>query len=383
MKKIIALFLSVCMLCTFLSFGVTAAQDAQSPALRFGTDGKFTVLQITDPQDDHYPAHGLKEFIEQAIDVTDPDFIVLTGDIVEDSRAGDISDDKVFQEGVSVDGDYAATLENTKKACADIFAPIEASGVPYAVAQGNNDYNSDVTNEDWLKIYDAYPGNMTTDMSDDVTGKIDCYIPVLASDSDEAAFGLWMLDNGRGFTPEQLEWFKAYENGNVPSVAFAHVPVDDIGNLYEECNIWDEGAIISGTKAYRLNDELALGHAEGIVEPGATTPEFTAWKAKGVKGAFFGHWHTSGYTGVWDGITLGMTYGCQFSKSGPYGVRTVTLDEASGTIETEQYEYKNGEFVLPVDEPYARYDNAFEEAVANALNFFKNLFTALVYLLKF
>ncbi len=379
MKKIISVLLCVCLVVSCFAFGASAEDNT----LRFGADGKFTVLQITDPQDDHYPAHGLKDFIEKSIEATAPDFIVLTGDIVEDSRAGDISDDKVFQEGVTVDGDYAATLANTEKACTDIFAPIEASGIPYAVSQGNNDYNSGVTNEDWLKIYASFPNNMTVDMSDDADGKIDCYIPVLSSDSDEPAFGLWMLDNGRGFTEDQLDWFKAYDNGNVPSVVFEHVPVDDIGNLYEECNIWDEGAIIEGAKAYRLKGDIAHGHAEGIVKPGTTTEEFTAWKSKNVVGAFFGHWHTSGYTGVWDGITLGMTYGCQFSKAGPYGVRTVTLDEATGTIETEQYEYIDGGFVLQTDEPYAEYDNAFEKVIASVINLFENLFTALTYLLKF
>ncbi|MBQ3498094.1 MAG: metallophosphoesterase [Clostridia bacterium] len=378
MKKIISVLLSVCLLASCFVFGASA----ENKALRFGSDGKFTVLQITDPQDDAYIAHGLKEFIEKAIEETDPDFVVLTGDIVEDSRAGDISDDKIFQEGVTVDGDYAATLENVKKACADIFAPIEASGIPYAVSQGNNDYNSDVTNEDWLEIYASFPNNMTVDMSDDEEGKIDCYFPVFASDSDEPAFGLWMLDNGRSFTEGQLKWFKGYDNGNVPSLVFEHVPVDDIGNLYEECNIWDEGAIIDGTSAYRLKADVD-GHAEGIVKPGQTTEEFTAWKNKNVVGAFFGHWHTSGYTGVWDGITLGMTYGCQFSKAGPYGVRTITIDENTGSIETEIYVYENSEFTVQTDEPYAEYDNAFEQAIAGVINFFKNIFNALVYLLKF
>lgn len=378
MKKIISVLLGACVLISCFVFGVSAEDNV----LRFGDDGKFTILQITDPQDDAYIAHGLVEFIEKAIEQTNPDFIVITGDIVEDSRAGDISDDKLFQEGVTVDGDYAATLANTVKACENIFAPIEESGIPYAIAQGNNDYNSDVTNEDWLEIYASYPNNMTVDMSNDTEGKIDCYIPVLSSESDEPAFGLWMLDNGRSFTEGQLEWFKAYDNGNVPSLVFEHVPVDDIGNLYEECNIWDEGAIIDGTSAYRLKADVD-GHAEGIVKPGTSTDEFTAWKSKGVVGAFFGHWHTSGYTGVWDGVTLGMTYGCQFSKAGPYGVRTIVLDENIGTIETEIYVYENGEFAVQEDEVYAEYDNAFEQAINGVINFFKNIFTALVYLLKF
>ena len=379
MKKIISLGLCICFMLSVLVFGVSATDDS----LRFGADGKFTVLHLTDPQDDHYTAKGLAEFIEKSIEATKPDFIVISGDIVEDSRAGDISDDKLFQEGVTVDGDYAATLANTEKAVASIFAPIEAAGIPYAVAQGNNDYKSGVTNEDWLRIYASYPNNLTTDMSDDPSGKIDCYIPVLSSGSDEVAFGLWMLDNGKSFTSEQLAWLSRFDNGNVPSVVFEHVPVDDIGNLYEECNVWDEGAIIDGTKAYRLNGALATGHAEGIVKPGATTSEFSVWKNKNVVGAFFGHWHTSGYTGVWDGVTLGMTYGCQFSKAGPYGVRTVTLYEETGTIETQLYVYENGGFSVQEDKPYAEYSNAFEQAVADFINFFKNIFNALVYMLKF
>lgn len=380
MKKFIAVAVSVCMILSCVFFGASATENKQ---LRFGDDGKFTILQITDPQEDHCLADGLVSFIEKSIKETDPDFIVITGDLVEDSRAGDISDSEIFKEGVTVDGDYAATLENTKKAVEQIFAPLEKSGIPYAVAQGNNDYKSSITNEDWLKIYAGYPGCIAFDMSDDPEGKIDFYLPVLSSKSDKAAFGIWMLDNGIGFTQGQLEWFTSYNTNGVPSVVFEHIPVDDMGNLYEECSVFDEGAIINGGKAYRLRDDIAHGYAEGIIKPGASTPEFAAWKNKNVVGAFFGHWHTSGFTGVWDGITLGMTCGCQFSKSGPYGVRTVTLDEASGTIETELYEYADGEFSVQVDEPYAEYDNGVEEAFAGFINFFTNIFNALVYLLKF
>ncbi len=380
MKKFIAFALSICMILSFVFFGAVATEDEN---LRFGNDGKFTILQLTDTQDDHRLADGLVEFIEKSIEVTNPDFIVITGDLVEDTRAGDISDSEIFKEGVTVDGDYEATLENTKKAVEQIFAPLEKSGIPYSVTQGNNDYKSDITNEDWLKIYADYPGCIAFDMSDDAEGKIDFYLPVLSSSSDEPAFGIWMLDNGSSFTQDQLNWFSSYNTNGVPSVVFEHIPVDDMGNLYEECSIFDEDAIINGTKTYRLKGDIAHGHAEGIIEPGASTEEFAAWKNQNVVGAFFGHWHTSGFTGVWEGITLGMTYGCQFSKSGPYGMRTVTLDEAGGTIETELYEYIDGNFVVQVDEPYAQYDSEIEEAFAGFINFFINIFNALVYLLKF
>lgn len=383
MKKLISALLSFCVVLSLFAFSANAEETDELIQLTFGADGKFTVLQITDTQDDHCLADGLVEFIEKSIEVTNPDFIVLTGDIVENSRAGDISDSEIFKEGVTVDGDYDATLANTKKAVEQIFAPLEESGIPYAVTQGNNDYSSGVTLDDWMKIYAQYPNCITAEYCDMLSTKIDYYVPVKSSASDEPAFGIWMLDNGKGFGEEQLKWFESYDNGNVPSVVFEHIPIDDMGNLYEECNFWDEGALISSVKAYRLNDEFAMGHAEGIIEPGATTEEFKAWKDKNVVGAFFGHWHTSGYTGVWDGVTLGLTYGCQFSKMGPYGVRTVTLDEKNGTIETALYEYIDGEFTIQVDEPYAVYDNAFDKALAALIGFFETIFNALTYALKF
>ncbi len=379
MKKPIALLLSVCLLASFFM----VALCAEGEELSFGSDGKFTILQITDPQDDSYTAYELPEFIKKAIVKTAPDLIVLTGDLVEDSRAGDVgTDDEELHEGVLVDGDYAATLANTEKAVEGIFTPLEQSGIPYAIAQGNNDYNSQVTNEDWLKIYAKYPGCITDDFCDMLSGKIDYYVPVLSEDG-EPAFGLWLLDNGRGFDEKQMQWFNSYENGNIPSVVFEHSPVDDMGNLFEQCKAWDEGALFYGAEAYRLNSEIASGYAEQVIKPGSTTEQFTSWKAKGVVGAFFGHQHTSGYTGVWDGITLGLTYGCQFAKAAPYGVRTITLDEEGKTISTSLYEYTDGEFSLQNVQPVVEYDNTFDEVLAAIINFFKNIFNAIKYELKF
>ncbi|MBR6634488.1 MAG: metallophosphoesterase [Clostridia bacterium] len=115
MKKFISLMLTVSLLCTFFVFGVNAEDGEELTRLTFGADGKFTVLQLTDPQEDACIADGLIEFIEKSIEATDPDFIVITGDLVENSRAGDISDSEIFKEGVTVDGDYEKTLENTKR----------------------------------------------------------------------------------------------------------------------------------------------------------------------------------------------------------------------------------------------------------------------------
>ena len=62
MKKILSILLAVSMLFSFCVFA-----NAEDNQLKFGSDGKFTVLQISDPQDDHNPAYDLVNFIKISI----------------------------------------------------------------------------------------------------------------------------------------------------------------------------------------------------------------------------------------------------------------------------------------------------------------------------
>lgn len=378
MKKLLCIILAVSML-----FCIPAVASAQTNTLQF-TDGEFTILQISDPQDDRYAAYDLINFVKLALEETKPDLVILSGDIVEDSRAGDFGiDDENFREGVEVDT-YEETLDNVKVATNNIFSIINDAKIPFAVAQGNNDYASGVTNEDWLKIYSSYEYSLTTDMSNDADGKIDFNLEILGSDG-KIAFNVWMMDNGRnGISEEQIAWYEsqsdalAASNGGkpVPSILFQHIPVDDMGNLFEECNFWDEGAVIEGGKCYRLNQELADGYYVGAILPGQTTEQFKSWKKQGdILGAYFGHWHTAGWTGVWDGIELGFTFGCEFAKPAPYGIRVFTLHEDDiENYDNELYTYEgsvkkgNARFELQVDEPYVEYSNpiaAFIGAIKN------------------
>ncbi len=394
MKKIISIMLAATLMFSFCIFA-----NAENSELKFGSDGKFTILQISDPQDDHYPAYDLVNFIKLAIEQSNPDLIVFTGDIVEDSRAGDNGiDDESFREGVEIDGDYEQTLANVKVACAAVFAEAESRRIPFAVCQGNNDYGCGVTNEDWLKIYNSYENCLTVDESNDADGRIDFNLEIKSSDGENTVFNVWMMDTrSSSVTEEQLAWYKVEStalkaaNGGkpVPSVLFQHVPVDDIGNLFEECNFWDEGASIGDDgKCYRLKPDIASGYHAGAMIPGSTSEQFKAWKECGdVLGAYFGHWHTEGYTGTWDGIELGFTYGCEFAKPGPYGVRVITLYEDDITnFDNELYTYEgsvkkgNARFELQVDEPYAEYDNFIEEffgAIKNVFVLLKKEITSL------
>lgn len=383
MKKIISIFLAVAFM-----FSVCICANAETGELKFGSDGKFTILQISDPQDDHNPAYDLVEFLKLSIDETNPDLIIFTGDIVEDNRGGDVtSDAEPFREGVKAD-DYNQCFENISKTCEAVFGYAEEKGIPFAVSQGNNDYKGGITNEDWLKIYDTYKNSLTVDESNDKDGRIDFNLEIKSSDGKETVFNIWMSDNGGGsITEEQLAWYKSESaalkeaNGGqpVPAFLFQHCPVDEMGNFFEECNFWDEGASIGDDgKCYRLNQDIASGYHAGVMLPGSSTEQFKAWKECGdVIGAYFGHWHTEGYTGTWDGIELGFTYGCEFAKPGPYGIRVFTLYEDDiKNYDNVLYTYegsvktKDARLELQENKPYTEYNNAIEEFFAAIKNVF-------------
>ena len=89
MKKLFCVILAVAML---LCVPVSASAETAS-ALSFGDDGEFVILHISDPQDDRYAAYDLINFVKLSIEETNPDLVILSGDIVEDSRVGDIGID--------------------------------------------------------------------------------------------------------------------------------------------------------------------------------------------------------------------------------------------------------------------------------------------------
>lgn len=397
MKKIISLLLSF-----LLVFACAVPCFAGTPenGMSFREDGTFTILHLTDSQDDHNPAWDMLNLVKRSIEESEPDLIIFTGDIVEDSRIGDIGiDAEPGREGVAVKnikGDMIVdkTRKNVEKAVDALFSVLEASGVPYVICQGNNDYKCGLTTADWLEIYSKYPNCRVVDESDDAEGRIDYNIFVNGSDGTPK-FNLWCMDSGRGgVNAEQIEWYKnrsaqiTEQNGGepLPALLFQHIHVEDIGNLFEPCRSWDDGAEAIGAKFYRLNREIATGSNFFAYEPGKTSAEFTAWKECGdVIGAFFGHQHVEGFSGVWDGIELGFTYGCEMAKTGPYGYRVITLHENDvKNYDNEQFVY-TGSVKLGTDkisrlkeEKYPAYDNSFLEL----LNQIKNFMLTLVTLIK-
>lgn len=357
LNKILSVTLTV--IAVMLSFSVVSY--AEESELKFNKNGKFTILQIADTQDDRYLAFELPGFIEKAIELAQPDLIVFTGDTVENHRKGGKEDADKKHEGVTAKKKkkhYDKTLSNAQSCCEQTFSIIEEKGIPFALCQGNNDYSSTVENEDWMKIYSEFPHCLVKDESKDEDERIDYSLQVKSSDGKTVPFNIYMMDNGPkdGICDEQIEWFREKsdelkaENPHIKSFVFEHKPIADIGNLFTRAKFSDKGAATYGFHRYKLG-ENAHGYFEVMYLPGETTEEFTAWKEQGdVIGAYFGHIHSDGYTGTWDGINLGVTYGAQFAKSGPYGVRVLTLDENDiESYSDELFTYKDGKFTLQKD----------------------------------
>ena len=363
-KKALAVWLSVLLLavCAAPAF---AADDA--PGLRFRDDGTFTILHLTDSQDDQYPAKELKPFLETAIATASPDLIVFTGDLVEDLRVGDNNaDDRPVLEGVVAYGitgkDTDKTNENALAAADYVLSVFEESGVPFALTQGNNDYKVNVYNAEWELFYKNYAHCVVNDMSEFSDG-IDYRLPVYGSDGS-LKLNLYCLDSGRAaIDAASLDWYKAdsdsqkAQNGKmVPAFVFQHIPVDETANLFTPCDWSDPAGAPSGFRCYKLADTARGCFSTVYRSETGGSKEFAAWKQQGdVIAAFFGHTHQDGITGTYDGIELNITYGCEFAKSGPYGMRVITLHESDVTqYDNQSYTYTDGAFAADPDQAPAK-----------------------------
>ena len=339
MKKVLSILLALLLVCGALPF---AAAAGSAKELRFRDDGTFRVLQLSDTQDDAYPAENMLELVRRSIEFSDPDLIVISGDLVEDSRIGDVNIDRQpGREGVNAEDlmgelDAAQTRANVEKAVDAVFSEIEKYAVPYVIALGNNDRKVGLTGADWLEIFAKYPHCIAFDESDDAQDGVDYHVTVKGTDGADK-LNVWLLDTCRGgISDEQVDWYRETSkaltaaNGGepIPALAFQHIQIAEIGNLFEPCKMTDEGAKKADKGFVRLNKEIARGYNMFSYEPGRSSYEFAAFKECGdVMALFFGHQHVEGFSGVWDGIELGFTYGCEMAKTGPYGFRVFTFHE--------------------------------------------------------
>ena len=318
------------------------SQNVTDTTIRFNSDGKLKILHIADTHlnyDKHFDASVW--VIAEACDVEKPDLVVLTGD------------------NTHPDDDPEKT-KNLINALMNIF---ESRNIPVAVTFGNHDAEKGpMTRADIMEYYKTFSCVITAEDADAFHNCATFNIPVLASDSDNVNFNIWVFDSGdydedepRHYDrvrTEQIEWYKETsaklreDNGGetVNSVVFQHIIVPEIYDVLkkldskqpysvkriyneEEIYAFDENQTNYGT----LNEKPCPGYYndgqfDALVENGDVLAMFT------------GHDHTNAF-GVRnqniDIYTSPMTRYKGLSYTTQYGYRVVEIDENdTSTYET-------------------------------------------------
>ena len=222
-------------------------KEKQAP-LRFGADGKFRILHLTDihevdpemddEEDRQIPINKSKEtinVIRRCIEIANPDLIVFGGDNIS---------------GYWQEFTYEYMYNTIKK----IVAPIAERNIPLAIVFGNHDAEAQpklpfLAKENQICVYAEYENFRSTMNDEDVSGCANCSLPILSSDGKHIAWNIWCIDSGDyirddefnviddagyGFVKkDQIAWYerraaelKAQNGGKaVPSLLFQHIPV--------------------------------------------------------------------------------------------------------------------------------------------------------------
>ncbi len=349
LKKILTSMLAV-------PFGAAAGMPVfyksnarKAPELRFGKDGKFRILHITDihevdPEMDDDPnveipvtcsletVNVIKESIERA----NPDLVVFGGDNISG----------YWQE---------FTYDYVEKTIDKITKPVREKNIPFAIVFGNHD--SEIRKffrEFQMLCYMRYDNFIGTLNAEEMHGVGSQNIVVKSGKSDKAAFNIWLVDSndyphdetGRridGYDhihKDQLDWYERTaeklkaENGGepLPSILFQHIPVAQEYDALIKADENTEGAVKRGDDYYIINENH---HVSGVMRETPCVPankdrtQFDLWKKHGdVFAAFFGHDHVNNFIFDVDGIKLVQTYGAGYHTYGDrHGARLIVIDE--------------------------------------------------------
>lgn len=321
--------------------------------LKFRPDGRFTILQVSDPQDLHFVRRAMIQMLNRAYDRVQPDLIVFTGDNVLGNHLGDARFGR-WQSAVSHD----AILRRMRKAIRHLLRPVERRSIPFAYVLGNHDDMNVLSRREIAEIYAESPC-LAGWNADNPELEPDTYLlPVQSSDGSRTACCLWMFNSAgcdeKG-TPiyayvsaKSVQWFEATsarmraENGGVPvpGLAFQHIPLPEALELLEETNAEDPEAIDRRGRFLRLNPEMTSGRLKMYIHACVENfGEFQAFVRQGnIMAVATGHDHRNCFIGHMQGIDLVQTPCASFRcySENTRGVRVFQLDEnRPGTYQTK------------------------------------------------
>lgn len=335
-KRILAAVLALALVLA-AAMPATAKSTAKSPTLRFDENGEFKILHICDCQDTYPAEENMFTYINHMLDYYEPDLVVLGGD------------------------NTVGPAETKELAIKELVAPYVEHEIPFTLVFGNHDEEcGNISKDVLLTYYQKYGGKycLAYDADPKISGTGAHNLPVLASDSNDIKFNVWMFDTGDYVADEngkrlgydsvredQINWYKETAKGlekqagaTVPAIAFQHMIV---GEIYEVMfpelpfELGDLTETYNNGKHYPIvcpDTSVFKGH---LFEPPSPGPfnygQVDAMLEIGdVKGIFVGHDHYNTYEVNYKGIQLVNTPGVtlhSYDTALTRGSRLITINE--------------------------------------------------------
>ena len=365
MNKIIKMFLAGLTLPCLAAMGAphkfsSAKFRREKPEpLRFGDDGKFRILHLTDIHDvepamDDDENKAIPEcrdretinVIEKAVERTNPDLVVFGGD--------------------NISGYWEEfTYNYVQSTIQRITEPIRKRNIPLCVVFGNHDGEEGFHTEFQMMQYMEYP-NCRSNLNDaDVYGCGNCCVTIKSSNGEKDAFAIWLMDsndyqrNSEGglsydcVHDNQIDWYEKRaaelkkENGGnpLPAILFQHIPVQQENDGFKEVTADDDYTFERDGRYYKFGHDIIEGRIRETPCPpnleNNHRNQFESWKKTGdIVAAFFGHDHVNDFHINIDGINLYQTLGAGYFTYGlERGARLIVLDENNPTeIYSESFE---------------------------------------------
>ena len=216
----------------------------QTENLKFNKDGTFKILCFGDLHEklviedikSQRKFNDMSLFMKTAVKALNPDFAVLLGDTLC------IRDET---EGFSL---YKAAIKN-------ILKPILDANIPFGYVMGNHEH--DTAQEELIKeAYDQFQTCYVYNDDPNITGDLNCYVPIRSSDDTKDAFIMWFIDSNGSYhdknisrydwvRKDQIKWYeqkaadiKEKNKETVPAVLFQHIPVAEEYELLREAKLW-------------------------------------------------------------------------------------------------------------------------------------------------
>lgn len=328
MKKVISVFLAV-LLIAITAIPAFAAEEKD--ALRFGDDGKFSIMHVTDTHLDFDNVDDSVWLIGQACDRENPDLVVITGDNVDNMENAD----------------------DTKSLIDKLMSVFEERNIPVAVTFGNHDSEKGaMSREELMAYYNTYSVSLSVDDGEALSGCGTYNLPVMSSDGTEIKFNVWVFDSGdydedgnySYVKEDQIEWYneKSEElknlNGGetVYSLAFQHIIVAEVYDALKKVDSSTMFAfehIYNDGEYYMFNPEnVNYGTLNEMPCPGKQNAgQFDAMVEQGdVLAMFTGHDHTNAFGVKYKGIDIVNSLSTRYNGdafSSQYGYRMLEIDE--------------------------------------------------------